>query len=71
MLINSPLAKKLKMAMWIRATPQRKATTVVQRRKMMTILIYGISNIAPPGERISDTKDVMVNLELVVSLVFF
>jgi hypothetical protein len=60
MLINSPPAKKLKMAIWIRAIPQIKATTVVQKRKLITILMYGISKIAPPGERISDTKDVIV-----------
>ena len=60
MLINSPPAKKLKMAIWTRATPQRKAMIVVQKRNVITALMYGMSKIAPPGERISDTKDVIV-----------
>eukprot|EP00558_Chaetoceros_sp_UNC1202_P002921 CAMPEP_0197234716 /NCGR_PEP_ID=MMETSP1429-20130617/2398_1 /TAXON_ID=49237 /ORGANISM="Chaetoceros sp., Strain UNC1202" /LENGTH=52 /DNA_ID=CAMNT_0042693193 /DNA_START=295 /DNA_END=453 /DNA_ORIENTATION=- len=47
------------MAMWMRATPQRKAVVVVAKRHMMTPRMKGMRRMPPPGERIWDIMDIL------------
>ena len=47
-----PALRKLKMNMWILATPRTKTATVVRKRQQITSRVKGISTRPPPGENI-------------------
>lgn len=61
--MSRPPLRKLRMAMWMRATPETKAAMHTKRRHPMVYLMKGMRATPPPGARRFLTKDILIKME--------
>ena len=61
--MSRPPLRKLRMAMWMRATPETKAAMHTRRRHPMLYRMKGMRATPPPGARRFLTKDMLIEVE--------